>query len=463
MNYVEAMAFLDSTKKYGSIPGLDSIRNLMNELGNVQDQLNIIHIAGTNGKGSVGAILSTVYTLGGWKTGRFCTPDVFSYEEEFTINDAPISRERLAEVFEKVKEACERLIGRGLPHPTRFEVETAAAFLWMWEEQTDIVILETGMGGSLDATNLIRRPLVSVFTSVGMDHEAYLGDTLEKIAETKAGIIKEGCPGVSAWQDPRVQNVLERSAKEKGSEIIFAEKEMAKDVRQEPDGICFSYGQYKNIKLALNGRFQVQNGACALEVIRCLEPAFPVSEETIRKSFSWVCLPGRLEKIAGNPEVYIDGAHNPDAARKLRETLDADFTNRQIIYIMGVLKDKDYEEIADIMLGEDDFVITVTPDNPRALDGLTLMDTLREKGYHAVNGACLKDALELAFHLCTEQDMILAFGSLSYLKEFKTACMHYLARWSREWEGNDDDQINEYDEDDEYDEYDEYDEELWNM
>ena len=200
MDYSEAMEFLESTKKYGSVPGLDSIRNLMKELGDVQDQLRIIHIAGTNGKGSLGAMLSTVYTLGGWKTGRFSTPDVFSYEEEFMINDGPISRERLGEIFGKVKEACERLTGKGLPHPTRFEVETAAAFLWMWEEQVDIAIIETGMGGSLDATNLIRHPLVSAFTSVGMDHEAYLGNTLEKIAENKAGIIKEGCPAVSAWQ-----------------------------------------------------------------------------------------------------------------------------------------------------------------------------------------------------------------------------------------------------------------------
>lgn len=425
MNYRDAMEFLESTKKYGSVPGLDSIRNLMNELGNVQDKLNIIHIAGTNGKGSVGAMLSSVYTCEGWKTGRFSTPDVFSYEEEFMINNCPVSKARLTEIFRKVKDACGRLVEKGLPHPTRFEVETAAAFLWMYEEQVDVAIIETGMGGALDATNLVCAPLASVFTSVGMDHEAYLGDTLEKIAENKAGIIKKGCPAVSSWQDQRVAKILKRKAEEMKADFFIASEESVRDISGKEEGISFSYKQYKNIRLSLKGRFQIQNGTCALEVIQCLQKKLPVKEENVQKGFSCVRWPGRFEKVSASPDVYIDGAHNPDAAGKLRETLNADFTDRRIVYIMGVLKDKDYEKIADIMFQKEDPVITVTPDHARALNGGILMDVLRHKGCCARCAISVEEALDLAYDVCGPEDMILAFGSLSYLGELKAACLEY--------------------------------------
>ena len=182
MNYNEAMAFLDETKKYGSQLGLSSIRNLMQELGNVQDQVPVVHIGGTNGKGSVGAMLSSVLTEAGYRVGHFDTPDVFSYEEEFLMNGIPIEKERLARLFTEVSVACEKLTAKGLPHPTRFEVETAAAFLWFYEEKCDLALVEVGMGGETDATNLIIRPLVSLLTSVSMDHMQFLGNTLQEIA-----------------------------------------------------------------------------------------------------------------------------------------------------------------------------------------------------------------------------------------------------------------------------------------
>ena len=200
MNYMEAMEFLEETKKYGSILGLQSIQKLMACLGNVQDQVPMIHIGGTNGKGSVGAMLSSVLAEAGYRVGRFNTPDVFSYEEEFLMNGEPIGKERLAELFTEVSEACGRLVKTGQSHPTRFEVETAAAFLWFCEENCDIALIEVGMGGETDATNIIKKPLISVLTSISMDHMKFLGNSLEEIAQVKAGIIKEGCPVVMAEQ-----------------------------------------------------------------------------------------------------------------------------------------------------------------------------------------------------------------------------------------------------------------------
>ena len=191
MTYDEAVEFADSTKKYGSILGLESIRNLMQELGNVQEQLHIIHVAGTNGKGSVCAFLSAALTEAGYRVGRYNSPAVFERREVFRIGETMISKEEYATVFERVQTACEVLTKRGCPHPTVFEVETAAAFLWFYEKKCDLVLLETGMGGETDATNLITHPVCSVLTSIGMDHMQYLGNTIEEIAKVKAGIIKK--------------------------------------------------------------------------------------------------------------------------------------------------------------------------------------------------------------------------------------------------------------------------------
>ena len=208
MTYDEAVEFADSTKKYGSILGLESIRNLMQELGNVQEQLHIIHVAGTNGKGSVCAFLSAALTEAGYQVGRYNSPAVFERREVFRIGETMISKEEYAAVFERVQTACEVLKKRGCPHPTVFEVETAAAFLWFYEKKCDLVLLETGMGGETDATNLITHPVCSVLTSIGMDHMQYLGNTIEEIAKVKAGIIKKGCPVVALKQGDSVCEVI---------------------------------------------------------------------------------------------------------------------------------------------------------------------------------------------------------------------------------------------------------------
>ena len=248
MNYIEAMEFLEETKKYGSQLGLTSIQNLMAELGNVQDEIPLVHIGGTNGKGSVGAMLSQVLTESGYKVGRFCTPDVFVYEDEFQMNGVNIEKDRLAQLFSKVKEACDKLTNQGKPHPTRFEVETAAAFLWLYEEQCDIALLEVGLGGETDATNLIKRPLVSVLTSISMDHIRFLGNSLGEIATVKSGIIKPQVPVVTMKQKPEAFAQIEKKAKAMDAELIVARVDQAQQITQRNGRYAFIWNAFEAVQ-----------------------------------------------------------------------------------------------------------------------------------------------------------------------------------------------------------------------
>lgn len=459
MNYIEAMEFLEEIKKYGSQLGLTSIQNLMAELGNVQDEIPLVHIGGTNGKGSVGAMLSQVLTESGYKVGRFCTPDVFAYEDEFQMNGVNIEKDRLAQLFSKVKEACDKLTNQGKPHPTRFEVETAAAFLWFYEEQCDIALLEVGMGGETDATNLIKRPLVSVLTSISMDHIRFLGNSLGEIATVKSGIIKPQVPVVTMKQKPEAFAQIEKKAKAMDAELIVARVDQAQQITQRNGRYAFIWNAFEavqnekeigecsdellqktkcdqyvdkflqkrekeietlqnmQINLSLCGSFQVENAVCVLNVLQILQKKYPkITKETIQHGLVHTIWHGRMEQLGTEPDFYLDGAHNEDAVRKLRKTLNEGFADRRIVYIMGVLADKDYEKMIQMMFQPEDHVYTVTPKNPRALDGKELEKQLLEQKIAARYCENVQDAVLYALRDAQKGDLILAFGSLSYLR-----------------------------------------------
>ena len=446
MNYIEAMDFLEETKKYGSQLGLTSIQNLMAELGNIQDEIPLVHIGGTNGKGSVGAMLSQVLTESGYRVGRFCTPDVFAYEDEFQMNGINIKKERLAQLFTKVKAACEKLVAQGKAHPTRFEVETAAAFLWFYEEKCDIALLEVGMGGATDATNLIRKPLISVLTSISMDHIRFLGNSLAEIATVKSGIIKSQVSIVTMKQKPEAMEVIKRKAEEMQAELFLADATQVQNVTQiggryafewkapmDSNKVCIAVDTVKNnirkdesasdslcitVNLSLCGAFQVENAVCVLNILHILQKKYPkITETVIQQGLSHTTWHGRMEQIGTEPDFYLDGAHNEDAVRKLRKTLDDGFSERRIVYIMGVLADKDYEKMIAMMFQPGDHVYTVTPGNPRALDGKELEKQLLRQNIHAQYCENIQDAVLYALRDAQKEDMILAFGSLSYLRD----------------------------------------------
>ena len=421
MTYDEAVEFADSTKKYGSILGLESIRNLMQELGNVQEQLHIIHVAGTNGKGSVCAFLSAALTEAGYRVGRYNSPAVFERREVFRIGETMISKEEYAAVFERVQTACEALKKRGCPHPTVFEVETAAAFLWFYEKKCDLVLLETGMGGETDATNLITHPVCSVLTSIGMDHMQYLGNTIEEIAKVKAGIIKKGCPVVALKQGDSVCEVIKNKAEECGSRCVLVE--VPQYMQEAPIwGTTLQDVHYGSVHTALGGIWQRENLSLALAVLKLLEESgYPITKEAVQSGIAKTIWHGRYEVLQTEPLFIIDGAHNPIAAKRLKETIEKDFTNREIIYIIGVLADKEHEKMLRLLLPGAKAVFTVTPDSQRALDGEILAKEARKYADNIWHVPDIGKAVKMAKETAKESDVILAVGSLSYLKEVKKA------------------------------------------
>lgn len=421
MTYDEAVEFVDSTKKYGSILGLESIRNLMQELGNVQEQLHIIHVAGTNGKGSVCAFLSAALTEAGYRVGRYNSPAVFERREVFRIGETMISKEEYAAVFERVQKACEALIKRGCSHPTVFEVETAAAFLWFYEKKCDLVLLETGMGGETDATNLITHPVCSVLTSIGMDHMQYLGNTIEEIAKVKAGIIKKGCPVVALKQSDGVCEVIKNKAEECGSRCVLVE--VPQYMQEAPIwGTTLQDVRYGSVHTALGGIWQRENLSLALAVLKLLEESdYSITKEAVQSGIAKTIWHGRYEVLQTEPLFIIDGAHNPIAAKRLKQTIEKDFTNREIIYIIGVLADKEHEKMLRLLLPGAKAVFTVTPDSPRALDGESLAKEAQKYADNIWYVPDIGKAVKMAKETAKEYDVILAVGSLSYLKEVKKA------------------------------------------
>ncbi|MBO5371697.1 MAG: bifunctional folylpolyglutamate synthase/dihydrofolate synthase [Lachnospiraceae bacterium] len=417
MNYEEALAFHEETKQYGSILGLDTIRNLMYELKDIWKDLQIVHIAGTNGKGSVCCFLSAVLQEAGYKVGQFNSPAVFDLREVYQINGEMIEKAEYAKCMSKVEKACKRLVEKGLPHPTVFEVETALGFLWFYQKQCDIVLLETGMGGSTDATNLIEAPLCAVLTSVSMDHMEFLGNTLEEIAEVKAGIIKEKSTVISAKQSKAVEVVFRRMAEKK--QASYHQAAEINSYKIEEEKLCYTHPSLGKIQLCMCGGYQAENSSLAIEVLLALrDKGYAISDEQIKNGLYKAKWKGRFECICKSPFFVIDGAHNTDAAYKLRESLLKNYPNTRKIGIMGVMADKPYREMLEILLPLFDKVYTIKPDNPRALSAKELAEEINRQKTLGIAAETIEKAVYIACQECLdakEDTIIIAFGSLYYL------------------------------------------------
>lgn len=419
MTYEEARAFIDDTARYGAVLGLDSVTELMRRLGNPQDELKFVHIAGTNGKGSTLAYISTILKEAGYRVGRYVSPTVFAYRERIQVNEEYITREGVARLAGQVREVCEQMVKAGFSHPTTFEVETAMAFLWFREMNCDLVVLECGMGGLTDATNVVRTTLVSVFAEIGLDHMGFLGNTIQEIARVKAGIIKPDSNAVSGAQRPEVRGILEEVCREKHTEFRQVSQEEIQDVRCGFEEQSFSYRGMKNLQPGLAGSWQIDNAVLAVEAVLALGGhGFPVTEEQIREGLRKTVWPGRFTVVDRRPLFVVDGAHNRDAADRLRETLEVYFPEKRKIFIAGVLADKEYDYVMSRLAPLAAKIITVmTPDNPRALPAESLAEDIRKYNRHVETADSLGDAVRRARAYAEEDDLILAFGSLSYLGE----------------------------------------------
>lgn len=420
MDYREARAYLDEAAKSGSVLGLESMRALLAELGDPQDRLKFIHIAGTNGKGSVLAYLSTILKEAGYRVGRYISPTLFSYRERIQVNEEYITREALAEHTTRIREAAERMRAAGKPQPTVFEIETALAFLYFVQEECDIVVLETGMGGDTDATNVVQTTVLEILVSISRDHMQFLGNTLAEIAGHKAGIIKRGTVAVSAAQEPEAMRVIAERAVQQQAELRIADPAKASEITYGIDAQRFSYGGYEGLKIRLAGTYQIANAVVAVEAVRALQDmGWQITEAQLRRGLSKTVWRGRFTVLSREPLFIIDGAHNSGAAKQLRASIETCLAGRQIVAVCGVLRDKEYEEVLQTVAPYIERMITIeTPDNPRALPAEELAETARRyiREVHAADSIAQAVAESMA-EAEGENRAVLAFGSLSFLGE----------------------------------------------
>ena len=416
------MNFIQNTNKFGSVLGLDNIRELLERLGNPQDQLRVVHIAGTNGKGSTLAFLAGIFRESGYRAGRYVSPASFSYEERFRINEENISKKDLCFYMEKIKNVAEEMVKDGLSHPTMFEIETALSFLYFLDKKVDVVLLETGMGGRLDATNVVKKPIATVIASIGMDHMQFLGDTLEKIASEKAGIIKEGCPVISYDNTKEVNEVIKNKAKQMHAKVTFVNSAGIRVLQESLNGESFSYRSsdgrwYEKIEIPLLGRHQINNAALALETLNVIKNYYCISDFQTEDGMRKTIWRGRIEILEREPMVICDGAHNPDGAKSLLSFLQNNFTNQRLIYIMGVLSDKDYEQMVQILAPAADKIYTVAPDNPRALSSRELCNCISKYHQNVEERQRLAECLSEVRQKAEKDDVIIICGTLSFQNE----------------------------------------------
>lgn len=432
MNYI---SLIEELKKRGSVPGLDAIEGLLEELGHPEDNLKVVHIAGTNGKGSIFAYLSSILIAAGFKVGRYISPTISCYEERFQINGEYITKDELARLYNIVEEAMKREEEKTGLKPTLFEVETAISFLYFKEEKVDYALIEVGMGGRMDATNVIRHPELTVISSISYDHQAFLGDTLEEIAWQKAGIIKESCPVVLSENSDEVCKVIEQEATKKKVKCIEIKPTDYEVLSETPYGSMFLWKEQR-YETKLPGRHQVSNAVTALAASEYLfrkdyeknnarkAIAEELDEMNVKSAQQGgiirTCWPGRLEVLKKEPLFYRDGAHNPDGAKKLAAFLQKYFTNKKIIYIMGVLKDKEYKKMLRYLMPMAKEVYVFKPKNERGLSAQILADTIKEVADVSVTiESDVNAAVFRALDTAKPDDVLVACGSLSFMEEME--------------------------------------------
>lgn len=374
MRYEKAIEKIHSLLTFGSRPGLGRMRELLNKLGNPQDKLKYIHVAGTNGKGSVCAMLSCALVAAGYKTGLFISPYITDFRERIQINNIPVDKEVLADAVAKTFPTVERLRENGVII-TEFEYVNALQFYIHAQAECDIVVLETGMGGLLDCTNVIKPPLCAVITTIGLDHTAVLGDTIEQIAEQKCGIIKHGSAVITSAQDVRAMNIIKETAGAMGVPLITSGEIKLETLSESLKGSRVKYDKYE-FNLPLAGAHQIENAKTAIAALEYLDKDGSISAvgDCIARGFEKALNPARLELLCESPVVLLDGAHNPNGFEALKGAVGKFLPGRKIICITGMLADKDIDSSIALLGGVFESVYTVPIDNSRAVSAEVLAE-----------------------------------------------------------------------------------------
>ncbi len=393
MNYTEAIEYIHSVSWVFCKPGLERIRELCTALGEPQKGMRFVHVAGTNGKGSFCSMLSKILEREGLRVGLFTSPYIRFFNERMQVNSQPISDEVLAELTTLVRPYAEAMTDK----PTEFELISAIAFEYFKRERCDIVVLEAGMGGRLDSTNVIDSPVLSVITGIALDHTAFLGDTVEKIAAEKAGIVKNGVPVLFGGTHDGAKEVIRSKAREKGSELFVTDYSALAVTGATLDGTHFDFGVWKNMKINLLGLYQPRNAVSVLTAVEILRKyGIQISDRAVREGLLDARWQARFEIIAHEPLTIFDGAHNPEGIDSAVESIKHYFGDERVYVLSGVLQDKDYGHIAGKICGVADKVFTMTPDNPRALSAEKYAEEFTGRGVSAESFPSLTKAYEAA-------------------------------------------------------------------
>lgn len=421
MNYDQAVSYIHETKKYGSKLGLKNITKLLELLGNPQDNLSFVHVAGTNGKGSVCAYVATTLVEAGYKTGLFISPYIEKFTERIQIDLNTMKEEHLVNIVLRVKQCINLMLINKMNHPTEFEINTAIAMTYFNEQNCDIVVLETGLGGRYDSTNVIKKNEVSIITSLGLDHVSVLGNSIDKIAFEKAGIIKETCPVVIYGENDIIAiEVIKHIAFVKKSKVTISDNKFINNLIGHEDGYTFDYKHIKGISINLRGAHQVDNAITALEALLILQQkGYTIDNTQILNGLKKTKWPGRLEVLSKKPYIICDGAHNPQAAKALLKYFNMFHKGKNIIFLMGVMRNKEYDQMAAILVKEAKGVICIQANNERALPKEQLAKTCEKYCHNVLVSDTIKLGVDTAINMWEEQDVICSFGSLYLIADVK--------------------------------------------
>lgn len=419
MDFLEAQNYLEKVRSQkGIVLGLDTMRHLMAKLNNPQDKVKFIQVAGTNGKGSTAAYLTSILSEAGIKVGRYTSPAVFSSTEQYFACGSCISESEYAKGVTAVAEAAASLDGET---PTAFEQETALAFLYFAQKGCELAILEAGLGGDMDATNIVTTTVCSIITSISMDHCRILGNKISEIAAHKAGIIKPGAPVICIEQKEDAMEPIRAAAKAADTPLYEVHRDEVRQIFSDKRESIVFFREFENLHLKMLGSYQPENAALAVQAASVLSRSYPIEKKHIYDGIEKTRWGGRFELHSGSPDIILDGAHNPDGIRRLRESVNQMFGAVPICYVCGVLADKDYEKEIEILFGRASNVFTVTPPSPRAMKSTDLKAAIKKRfSQLKVISFDSEDGIEKAMEAAVSQNNpVVVCGTLTILARVK--------------------------------------------
>lgn len=419
MDFLEAQNYLEKVRSQkGIVLGLDTMRHLMAKLNNPQDKVKFIQVAGTNGKGSTAAYLTSILSEAGIKVGRYTSPAVFSSTEQYFACGSCISESEYAKGVTAVAEAAASLDGET---PTAFEQETALAFWYFAQKGCELAILEAGLGGDMDATNIVTTTVCSIITSISMDHCRILGNKISEIAAYKAGIIKPGAPVICIEQKEDAMEPIRAAAKAADTPLYEVHRDEVRQIFSDKRESIVFFREFENLHLKMLGSCQPENAALAVQAASVLSRSYPIEKKHIYDGIEKTRWGGRFELHSGSPDIILDGAHNPDGIRRLRESVNQMFGAVPICYVCGVLADKDYEKEIEILFGRASNVFTVTPPSPRAMKSTDLKAAIKKRFLQLkVISFDSEDGIEKAMEAAVSQNNpVVVCGTLTILARVK--------------------------------------------